>query len=181
MTITGVPIPLSASIKTMAPNKESMEISAEGMGVLMKQKFNGTSGYSEQQGMKTPMTEEDILSKKGEISIFPELHYDVANLHLESIVSIEGMDAFKIIVTNGETSSSRYYDVGTGLLVRVESETKAQGQSITSVTDYLDYTSVEGAGIMVPFTQKVTVGPQVISMTTATIQINEDVEDADFE
>ena len=34
---------------------------------------------------------------------------------------------------------------------------------------------------MVPFTQKVTVGPQVISMTTATIQINEDVEDADFE
>ena len=105
----------------------------------------------------------------------------MANLHLESIVSIEGMDAFKIIVTNGETSSSRYYDVGTGLLVRVESETKAQGQSITSVTDYLDYTSVEGAGIMVPFTQKVTVGPQVISMTTATIQINEDVEDADFE
>jgi len=30
----------------------SMEMSIEGMGTVMKQKFNGTDGYAEQQGMK---------------------------------------------------------------------------------------------------------------------------------
>jgi zinc protease len=181
VTITGVPSPLSETLKVMAPNKESLEMSAEGMGVIMKQKFNETSGYSEQQGMKMPMGEDEILSKKNAVSIFPELHYDASNLSLESIVSIEGEDAFKIKVTKGESSTYRFYNVESGLLVRVESEVKAQGQLTTTITDYLDYSSIGDDGIIVPYTEKITAGQQVILMKITTIKINEDLTDADFE
>ena len=64
----------------MVPNKESMELSAEGMGVIMKQKWNGETGYAEQQGQKREMTAEEIAKKKDEKTIFPELYYDASNL-----------------------------------------------------------------------------------------------------
>ena len=43
------------------PNKESMEMTAEGMGTLMKQKWDGTTGYREQQGQKMPFSEDDAV------------------------------------------------------------------------------------------------------------------------
>ena len=179
VAIEGVPISLVASIKQMAPNKESMEMTAEGMGVLMKQKFNGESGYIEQQGMKRDLTEDQIADRKSSHAIFPELSFEAANVSLESMTTIDGNDVFKLKVMTGDKSSFRFYDANTGYLVRTETETEAQGQKIMSVANYSNYSPVEG--IQFPYNMTMKSGPQVLSFNFTNVKLNEGVTDADFE
>lgn len=179
-TISGLaPFPLDAELKEMAPNKESMELSAEGMGVIMKQKWNGETGYAEQQGQKREMSAEEIAQKKDEKSLFPELYYDASNLSLESLTAIDGEDVYKIKVNTGDKASYRFYNVKTGLLTRSESTNKTAGQEVTSIVDYGSYTAVEG--VQFPYSMKVIAGPQVIPFVINSIELNKGVTDADFE
>ena len=178
VTIEGVPLPLTAEMKVMAPNKESMEMAAEGMGVIMKQRFNGETGYAEQQGMKREMTEEEIASKKGENSIFPELYYDMSKVSLESITTIDGKDVYKVKVDGGKNPTFRYYDVETGLLNRTETTVEAQGQSMTSVVNYSNYSPV--GNVQYPYNTAIKAGPQTILMNISNVKINEGVTAEDF-
>ncbi|NND53067.1 MAG: insulinase family protein [Flavobacteriaceae bacterium] len=176
--IEGVPMSLSADVKQMSPNKESMEMSADGMGVLMKQKFNGETGYSEQQGMKKPLTEDEVSEKKKEYTIFPELYYDIGSVTLESMTTIDGKDVYKLNVAQGGKSVLRYYDAESGLLLRVESEVEAQGQTFASVVNFSNYSAVNG--VLFPYNQSIKTGPQTISMNFNNVKVNEGVTDADF-
>jgi predicted Zn-dependent peptidase len=178
VTIEGVPIPLTAVIKVMSPNMESMEMTAEGMGVLMKQKFNGTTGYAEQQGQRKDLTAEEITESKAKYSIFPELYYDAANVSLESLTSIEGNDVYKVKVSKDGKDSFRYYDSKTGLLTRSEATEEAQGQTIMTVVDYGNYSDVNG--LKFPYSQAIKAGPQVINLNITNVKVNEGVTEADF-
>ncbi len=178
VSIEGVPMSLTADIKQMAPNKESLEMSAEGMGVLLKQKFNGEAGYAEQQGMKKPLTEEEIAERKAEYAIFPELYFEASSVSLDALTTMDGKDVYKLKVMNGEKPSFRYYDAESGYLLRIESEVKSQGQTFTSVVDFADYSPVNG--VYFPYHQTIKSGPQTISMKINNVKVNEGVTDADF-
>lgn len=178
VTIEGMPFSPIGEMKAMAPNKTSLEMSIEGMGVIMKQKFNGTTGYMEQQGAKLELTEDQIADQKAENSIFPELYFEPSALSLESIVSIEGSDAYKVKVSLNGKDSFRYYDVESGYLVRVEKTTEAQGQTFTTVEDYANYSPVKE--MMYPYSISVTTGPQVIKMNVTNHRVNEGVSEEDF-
>ncbi|MCK0123325.1 insulinase family protein [Gelidibacter sp. F2691] len=178
VTIEGAPFSPVGEMKAMAPNKTSMEMSIEGMGVIMKQKFNGTTGYTEQQGNKMDLTEAQIKDQKASHTIFPELYYEPSALSLESMISIDGSDAYKIKVTENGKDSFRYYDAKTGYLVRVEKTIEAQGQSFTSVEDYGNYSPVKE--MMYPYSMSVSTGPQVIKMNVTNHRVNEGVTEADF-
>ena len=177
--IEGVPFAPTAEIKTMLPNKQSVEMSIEGMGVIMKQKFNGTTGYVEQQGQHKVLTDDEIGDKKTGYSIIPELYYDPSKVSLESMTTIDGNDVYKIKVSGDKNDSYRYYDVKTGFLVRTESTVEAQGQSMTSVVDYGNYSPVKG--VQFPYSKTVKTGPQVLNFNITNIKVNEGVTDADFE
>ena len=178
VTIEGMPFSPSGEMKAMAPNKTSMEMSIEGMGVVMKQKFNGTTGYIEQQGAKQELTADQVADQKAESSIFPELAYDPSFLTLESVTSIEGNDVYKIKVTSVGDDSFRYYAVESGLLVRVEKTSEVQGQSFTTIQDFGNYSPVKD--VLFPYSMSTTSGPQVIQMNVTNVKINEGVTDADF-
>jgi len=175
VTIEGMPFKPTAVMKTMAPNMSSMEMSIEGMGTVMKQKFDGAEGYAEQQGMQQPMSEDELAEKAEEKGLFPETYLDASSLTLVSLTAIEGVDVYKIKV---KEDSYRYYDAATGLLVRTEKSEEAQGQTITSVQDLSDYREVNG--VLFPFVQKITAGPQVIGLTASEIVVNEGVSAEDF-
>ena len=177
MTIEGAPFKPTAIRKSMAPNKSSTEIIVPGMGTMMKEKFDGESGYSEQGGMKNPMSKEDIDDKSSEKVLFPELHYTSDDIELISLSDIDGKEVYKIKV-NGSEESFRYYEANSGLLVRVEESQEAQGQSMTSITVHSDYREVNG--ILIPFSQKVTVGPQILLFDAKEVLINSGVTDEDF-
>lgn len=178
VTIEGAPFKPKAVIKQMAPNMFSMEMSIEGMGTIMKQNFDGGSGYMEQQGRKIPMSESDISARKSEQGLFPELYMESSNLELESITTIDGTDVYKVVVTKGDKKSMRYYSVESNLLLRTEETSEAAGQSITTITDLSDYKEVNG--VMMPMTTKVTSGPQIVTMKTTDLKVNEGVTAEDF-
>jgi outer membrane lipoprotein-sorting protein len=94
------------------------------------------------------------------------------------MTTIDGTDAHKIKVTKDGESSYRYYDAKTGYLIRTEATVEAQGQSITSVTDFSNYKEVNG--IMIPYTMKLTTGPQAFTFETKEVKINEGVTAEDF-
>lgn len=178
VTIEGMPFSPIGNMKAMAPNKTSTEMSIEGMGVVMKQKFNGTTGYIEQQGAKQELTADQVAVQKSERSIFPELYFDPASLTLESVTSIDGSDAYKVKVSENGNNSYRYYDVESGLLIRVEKTTDTEGQTFTSVEDFGNYSPVKG--ILYPYSMSVTTGPQIIKMNITNVKINEGVTESDF-
>lgn len=177
VTIAGAP-PIKATIKQMAPNKESFEMSIEGMGTIMKQKFNGTTGYREQQGQKIPMAEKELSDKQAEKSLFPELDYSSSDLTLESAMTIDGADVYKIKVTNGADSSFRYYSADTGFLLRTEKTDEVQGQSVSTVIDLNNYTAVNG--VHFPYQISQSAGPQTIVFNINNVVVNESVSDEDF-
>lgn len=177
VTIEGAPFKPTAVLKSMTPNKMSMEMSIAGMGTIMKQKFDGNTGYAEQQGMKQPMSEEDITEQSSQKGLFPEAYYSSEEIELMSLGDLDGSDAYKIKV-KGAKESFRYYDASTGLLLKEESSEEAQGQSFTSVTIHSDYREVNG--VLIPFGRQITTGPQVIGFNANEVLINSGVTDEDF-
>lgn len=178
VTITGAPFKPKAVIKTMFPNMTSMELSAEGIGTLMKQKFDGKSGYQELQGRKIPMVEKDINTQKDEKVLFPEIYMEASNITLESLTDVEGVSAYKIVITKDKKITTRYYAADSGLLIRTEETQEAGGQSITSITDFSNYKEVKG--VMMPQKMKITAGPQVLEFDMTDTKINEGVKAEDF-
>lgn len=178
VTIQGMPFQPKAVMKQMAPNKMSLEMNIEGMGTVMKQKFNGTTGYREQQGVKADMSETEIAIQQQQEGLFPELYLTPENMELVSVATIVDTDAYKIEVTKGDKTSHRYYAVDTGLLIRTEETNEVQGQSMTTITDTADYKEVEG--IMLPSVMKVSAGPQIVTFTTSETKVNEGVSEEDF-
>ncbi len=178
VTIEGAPFKPKATIKAMAPNKTSMEMNIEGMGTVMKQKFDGQSGYTEQQGRKIPMEEKEVNKLKAKKSLFPELNYDAAQLVLDSQMTINGKDVYKVMVTRDDETTLRFYDAATGFLVRTEKTTEQQGQQVTTVEDFDNYSEVNG--VLFPYIQKITAGPQIITLKINNVKVNEGVTDADF-
>ena len=177
VTIEGAPFKPTAVLKSMAPNKSSMEMSIAGMGTIMKQKFDGTTGYAEQQGMKQPMSEEDVAEQASQKGLFPEAHYTADEIELMSLSDLEGTDVYKIKV-KGVSESFRYYDANSGLLLREEATEEAQGQSVTTITVHSDYRAVDG--VMIPFGRKITAGPQVFGFNASEVVVNSGVTEADF-
>ena len=84
-------------------------MSIAGMGTIMKQKFDGATGYQEQQGMKQPMGEDEITEQASQKGLFPELHYSADEIELVSLSDLDGTDVYKIKV-KGNKESFRYYD-----------------------------------------------------------------------
>jgi hypothetical protein len=175
LTIEGAPFKPTGVMKSMAPNKEFMEISAGGMGVIMKQVFNGKSGYSEQQGIRKEMSDEEIEKKKAESGLFPEMYLNSENISLISLSPLNGTDVYKIQVNE---NSFRYYDSRSFLLVRTEEMREVQGQKIAQTTDLSKYKSIDG--VMMPHTSTMNVGPQVIIYEVSEIKINDGVSKKDF-
>jgi hypothetical protein len=179
VVIEGAPFAPKAEIKAMTPNKSSLEMSIEGMGVIIKQKFNGEIGYREQQGQRKDFTAEEIVNEKSKHSIIPELNYDLSNVSLESMMSIDGKEVYKIKVSEGKKDSYRYYETQTGLLLRIESAEEIQEQSVTQIVDYGNYSPVNG--VLFPYSQTFKTGPQVLNFNITNIKVNEGVTDADFD
>jgi len=169
---------MGIQMKKMSPNKSAMEVSHPQAGVVMKQVFDGETGYAAQMGQKQPMSAEDIAESKDKNVLFDELSLDMSKVTLESMTSINGEDAYKLKVTGSGEPEFRYYNVKSGYLVKSETTKKAQGQTISISTEYGNYTPT--SGIQFPFSMTTKQGPQTFGMIIKKAVVNEGVTDADF-
>ena len=174
--IPQAPFKPSVIIKQQNPNKTSLEMSAPEIGTtIMKQKFNGETGYMEQMGQNIPLSEDQISSSKSKKGIFEELYYDLSQMQIDGYTIIGGNDLVKIKI---DDKTIKYYDINSGLLERSEETTLVEGNSITTTRKFSDYRDVDG--ILYPFTTEIINGMQTITIEFEEIKFNETFDENDF-
>lgn len=175
---------LTATIKKMAPNMESLEISMMGQAV-MKQSFNGASGYAMQMGAKKDMDQKAIDEKKDINSVFEQLGYATKNAKLEIMgtTKVNGSDAYKLKVTypSGKTKTE-YYDVKTSLLLKEEESVSAEGQEVMTSMEFRDYKKTGNILFPGSYIQsaQTPAGNQEFTIVIASVKVNEGVTAEDF-
>ncbi|MGQ1889426.1 M16 family metallopeptidase [Thermophagus sp. OGC60D27] len=175
MEMQGMPIEINFYQKK--PNKLCQETLMNG-NVVSMQVFDGEKGK-----VKTPMGEqmlegEALTNMKESARLFPELDYlnDNARLEIEGIESINGVDAYKVVVTKPSgMKSSLFFGVEDGLKYKEVSQT-IQG---TIATIFEKYEEVNG--ILFPSVLKQTMGPQMFEIQVKSVEINSGIEDSRFE
>lgn len=173
-SIPQIPSPLTYIQKNEVTGKMMVEISMPGMS-LMKQAFNGKTGYMSGQGQKKVAEGEELTKMKEGAILFNEISLaKKTGVTLSGIEPMNGSDCYTVV----DGSNIHYFDVKSGLKI-AESTTEEQGgQKMTRVTSFSDYRDVKG--VKLPFNHIMNVGFELdIKMTD--VKINEGVSDADFQ
>jgi hypothetical protein len=164
----------------MAPNKRYTEVTM-GEAKLMQSMFDGKKGYQAQMGQKKEMEADEIKDATDDKAIIPQLFYlssDYKTTYLGT-GKVGSEDAYKLKITKPSGKVSvEYYSTKTGLLLREEKTTEAQGTEMTILIDYGNYKKV--GTVLLPFSITQSVGDQEFSMNVSDIKINEGVTEADF-
>jgi len=176
---------LSVEEKKMAPNKDVMVMSMGGQQ-YMKSVFDGDKGYQMQGGAKKDLDASEIAEKKAFSSLTEQLDYlnnPAFKLTVKGVQKVNGSDAYQIAVTSpaGKTSME-YYDVKSKLLVKNESSTTTDGNTVMQILELSDYRKV--GNILFPYKQALTISAggqnQNLLMTVTDVKINSGVSEADF-
>ena len=162
------------------PNLSATVISMQGM-VVQKIAFDGkTLRMSGMQGEQEFTEGAQYESVKNDAGVCPEMNY-IANgytLSVEGIESVNDSDAYVLKVDKAGVATTEYYDVKTGLKVRVTSVTESPMGEIQTISDYEDYR--EQDGVKFPFVQKQSAMGQIMTTILSSVEINVGVEDSEF-
>ena len=175
---------LAVTIKNMAPNLSSFEISMGGQ-TAMKQAFNGTTGYQMQMGKKTELTGDDLTDKKEDKGFISQFYYATDGTKMESAgaAKVGTADAYKVNVTSASgKKKTEYYDTKTGLLLKEEKTIKKGTMEITQSTEYSDYKKV--GDVLFPHTINQSIqtaqGSQDFAIIIKEIKVNPPLKAEDF-
>ena len=138
-----------------------------------------------QMGNKQDLSEDELINYKENKGIFPQLFYKENGFKLEvaGVEKVNDKDAYKIKVTSpsGKTTTE-YYDVATGYLLREEKNINAGGQDLTQTIDNNNY-SKEGS-VVLPHSITISVqapqGSQDFTIEIKDVKFNEGVTAEDF-
>ena len=181
ITISGMKMDITK--KDMNPNYSMTEVTMNGQQVV-KQLFDGKTGYRLQMGSQQKMDDNELADRKNSKGIFRQLYYDSGyKVPVLSVEKVNSNDAYKLQVTSPAGNNSiEYYDVNTGLLVKAEVATKMGGQDIKQIVEYSNYKKV--GNILLSFSDKITVsstmGDQERQLEFHDIKLNEGVKLEDF-
>ncbi|WP_034062699.1 M16 family metallopeptidase [Lacinutrix jangbogonensis] len=175
---------MAMTLKQKSPNLIATDVSIIGMGNVFKQAFNGESGYMAQMGNKQPMPEEAIAKAKAKKGLFDELNLmtnPLLKVSLDSIESVDGKDAYVVVIEDEKGESSKnYYDVASNLKIKSVSTAKGPGgKEITQERTFGDYKEV--SGIKFAHVTSLPMGGQNIELKVSTVKVNEPLTSADFE
>jgi predicted Zn-dependent peptidase len=175
---------LGMTMKKLAPNLSSTEATM-GAQTVMKQVFNGTTGYQMQMGKKADLSPEDIADAKADKGLFNQLNYATDGSKLESagVTSVGTASDYKLLVTSASgQKKTQYYDVKSGLLIREESTNKKQGTEISQTFDFSDYKKV--GDVLFPHkiiqAMQTPMGSQELIITVKEIKLNPALQASDF-
>ncbi len=128
------------------PDKFEQEVQVQNQTVN-KILLNGEQATMQQMGQDVPVDEDTRQSLKEEMLLFPEVHFGEAGyqLALDSIVTVDGKDAYVMKVTDPRgNASTEYFDVSSGLKVKEIAERPGPRGPMKHTTTYGDYQAVGG-------------------------------------
>ncbi|PTX60024.1 putative Zn-dependent peptidase [Kordia periserrulae] len=172
---------MSMMMKRKSPNLLMVDVSVAGMGSVNKQVFDGETGYISGQGQKMDMPAEMIADMKSRKGLFPELYYESDKITLKGIESVDGKDAYAVVIekSNGEKVTN-FYDTKTGLKVKESSTGKGPGgQEMIQDRFFSDYKEIDG--VMIPHGMVIPAAGQKLEMTALSTKINTPLTKEDFQ
>lgn len=127
-------------------------------------------------GQSQELTDEQYESLKMSMFIFPELHFDDLgySLELDGIKDVDGVDAYKVLISNPTGSSQAYYySVDSGL--KIKSESAEAGE-----TFYNDYQEVDGVLYPMSMLVKSPAIPMPLESKVEKIKFNVEISEEEF-
>ena len=151
-------------------------------GVMKQtQVFDGKKGSISAMGRSKVMTPKQIKNMRITAMLFSVFAYkkDDVKKKLTGMEKINGKDTYKVALTFPSGKNiTQYYNVSDGLRVKEVSNLKTLRGNFTQTTEYSNYKKVDG--IKYPFTISQQMGPQNITMTVASVEVNKGVNDSIF-
>ncbi len=167
---------MTLEIESKKTNAQQSFLSVKMMGnVMQKQVINKTEGYNEAQGQRMPMDAIALEKALPDTAIFAELALDPSTLSLAGIVDVNGSKAYELKVSENK---SYFYEVESGLKIKISETQEMQGNTITQETLLGDYKAVNG--LLFPHTTTQSFGPQKIDFITSSLELNVSFSDEDF-
>ncbi|MGY6743347.1 MAG: insulinase family protein [Cecembia sp.] len=127
-------------------------------------------------GNSQELNDEQFEAVKMSMFIFPELHFEDLGyvVELQGIQEVEGIEAFKLLVSNPTgTSQVNYYSVENGLKVKTESQ--ENGDMI-----YTEYQEVDGILYPMMMTMKSPMIPMPLESKVQQLEFNVEITEADM-
>lgn len=173
---------MTTSIMKKLPNKLITVVNMDGMGELQRLVFDGEKGKMTAMGQDQNIEGEAAKAYKAQSSIVGELEYlnDLEKLSFVGVEKVNDKDCNVITVKNAVGESKEYYEVASGLKVRMVVEGEVPGMGKTTMTfDYSDYKDI--SGIKFPYMIKQDMGMMVLEFKVTDIKINQNLDDKLFE
>jgi zinc protease len=167
---------LTGTEKRMLPYKLATELKMDSY-TMMKDVFDGVSGYKIEGGPKKNLDEAGMKEAKDEKSIFPQLTYTSKEYVGKGKVGDEETYRLKVTFASGKVAVQQY-SIKTGLLLQMESNEKEGDQEITVITDYKEYKKV--GNLLFPHAITQSAMGQEFTIVYSDIKLNETIPDADF-
>lgn len=152
-----------------------------GAMTFQEQKYDGSKVMMSQMGQKQVLTEGPMVDAMADqTKLFSQLDYldGKHKLDLKGIESLDGKDAYKLVVENpAGKKSTEFYDVATSYLIKSVNTQEGGPQGPMTITSkFSDYKEV--GGIAFPHTQNLEgMGPAPMKMTVSKVEINPELAD----
>lgn len=147
---------------------------------LFKQTIKNGECSQEQQGNKMELSDEDKEEMKEELTIVNEVYYLKNGYKFIATVieEIDGKDAYVVEITTPKGGKfTNYYDVATGLKVKLLKVVKEDGKETSMSNTFSDYK--EYNGLKIPMKVIIDQGFK-ITTTVKDVKVNTGLKDADF-
>src|SRR5690625_4341294 len=167
-----------------SPDKYKEVMVASGMEMRRKV-VNGNKGMeSGMGGSSKELTQEEIDEMKDEMDLQSILNPDKygVSYYLQDTEDVDGKKAYVVekLANNGKKKTVEYYDMETGLLIRTIGTMEIQGQTVTILTDILEYEEVKGSKYKVPSKLKQSMMGQEMNLKLDNVRVNRKIKDREF-
>jgi hypothetical protein len=168
---------LEVIVQKKSPNKSLTSATVAGMGEVQRAVCDGTKARTSGMQGTTDLSGKALEAMIAQSKLFPELSYAESGVKLaiSGTEKINGKDAHKIVATLGESKWTEFYEVASGLKLRMIAESEMG----TITMDYDDYKAVSGVKFYHKLNQDT--GQFQIEMTAKSVEVNKDLADALFE
>lgn len=171
---------VSLTTRQKAPNKYNMTAK---MGIMTIQEvtFDGTKGKSKGMQGKKDITGDELDELKEDAVINQEMQYEKMGykMDLKGIEEINGKDCFVLELTNTKgKKTTEWYDVQSGLKVRVAKTITTEQGTTVQTTDLMEYKEIDG--IKYPNVVSTAIGPMPIKLVLESVEVNKKIKDTEF-
>jgi len=140
----------SVIMRQAAPNKEMMELTIEGLGMI-RDVFTGRKGWTETpDGTVTEKEERELANKKIDADFYAYLNFkkNYPTIKLQGMEQIAGKKVIAVKMTPKKGDSDTFYfDAETGLVAGVFSTAEMQGREVKTKVFFRNYKAVDGVQI----------------------------------